>query len=59
MPKLSFNTLATGDRQLVVHEAFDIILCSGVVLLVIYAHTDGDILFFRRSAYYDLFCPGL
>ena len=29
--KLSFNILATGARQFVVHEAFDTILCSLVM----------------------------
>ena len=30
MPKLSSRTLATGARQLVVHEALETMLCAGV-----------------------------
>ena len=32
MPMTSFSTLATGDRQLVVHEAFDRTMWSLVIL---------------------------
>ena len=33
IPNLSFNTLITGARELVVHEAMDMILCFSSVYL--------------------------
>ena len=43
MPSASLSTLATGARQLVVHEAFETILCSGGQLVVVDAIDDGQV----------------
>ena len=43
MPIASFSTLATGARQLVVHEALETIVCVGGQLVVIDAVDDGQV----------------
>ena len=43
MPIESFSTLATGARQLVVHDALETIVCSAVELVVIDAVDDGQV----------------
>ena len=41
MPKVSLSTLASGARQFVVHDAFEITVCAlGVVDAVVDAHAD-------------------
>ena len=41
MPNVSFSTLASGARQFVVHDAFEMtVCCAGVVRLVVHAHAD-------------------
>ena len=46
MPKPSLSsTCTTGARQFVVQEALEMMWCfGGIVLLVIHAHDDGDVL---------------
>ena len=43
MPIVSFSTLATGARQLVVHEALETIVVLGGQLVVVDAVDDGQI----------------
>ena len=50
MPKVSCSTLATGARQLVVHEAFEMMWCfGGIVLLVVDAEGEGEVRVLRRA----------
>ncbi len=43
MPSASFSTLATGARQLVVHEALETIVVLGRQLVVVDAVDDGQV----------------
>ena len=55
MPKVSLRTFAIGARQLVVQEALEMIVClAGVVLVVVDAHDDGDVLVLGRGRDDDL-----
>ena len=56
MPTLSCSTFATGARQLVVHEAFEMTSCSvGVVRLVeVDAEDDGHVGILHRRRHDDL-----
>ena len=58
MPTASFSTLATGARQLVVHEALLTILCSALQPLVIDAVDDGVVGAVGRSRDQDLLRAG-
>ena len=49
MPNSSFSTFATGARPFVVHEALLMMWClAGVVVLLVHAEDDGDVLVLRR-----------
>ena len=43
MPTASLSTLATGARQLVVHEALETTVCALVELVVVDAIDDGEV----------------
>ena len=60
MPKPSLSrTCTTGARQLVVQLALEMMWClAGVVLLVVDAHDDGDVLALGRGGDDDLLRPG-
>ena len=50
MPNSSLSTLAIGARQFVVHEALEMIVClAGVVVVVVDAHHDRDVLVLGRA----------
>ena len=60
MPNSSLSALAIGARQFVVHDALEMIVCSaGVVLVVVDAHDDGDVLVLRRGGDDDLLGAGV
>ena len=50
MPKFSSSTFAIGATQLVVQEALEmIVVVRGVVLVVVDAHHDRDVLVLGRA----------
>ena len=50
MPIESLSALATGARQFVVHDAFEMMCCvAGVVLLVVHADDERAVLVLGRA----------
>ena len=59
MPNASCSTLATGARQFVVHDAFEMMWwLAGVVLVVVDAQDDRDVGLLGRRRDDDLLRPG-
>ena len=61
MPKPSLSsTCTTGARQLVVQLALEMMWClAGVVLLVVDAHDDGDVLALAGAEMMTFFAPAV
>ena len=56
----SCSTFASGPRQFVVHEAFEMMLCVlGVVLVVVDAEHERDVGIGRRRRDHDLLRAGV
>ena len=55
MPNVSCSTFTTGARQLVVQEAFEMMLCfAGSYVAVVHAQHDGDVFVLGRRGDDDL-----